>query len=92
METHTVQTISKEEARERIAQVLQIVVHEITSSKVVKVSFVAGEQTTIYNVEVSPERKGHLIGAQGRNILALRGIVSAMAYNYGLRAVIELVL
>ncbi len=92
METQPNATMPREEANQRIAQVLQLVVHEMTSSKVVNVSYEAGEQTTKYQVEVSPEKKGHLIGSQGRNILALRGLVSAIAYNYGFRAVIDLVI
>lgn len=80
------------EVRERIANVLTTVVTEMTSSMAgVQVSYLHGDKTTTYKVVLADEYRGKLIGAQGKNIMALRNIVGAMAGNNGFRAIIELV-
>ncbi|MBO9667449.1 MAG: KH domain-containing protein [Bdellovibrio sp.] len=80
------------EVRERIAQVMAIVVKEMTSCQGdVEVTYSCGEKTTIYKVMLPQEFRGKLIGAQGKNISSLRNILGAMAGNHGFRAIIELV-
>ncbi|WP_253715486.1 KH domain-containing protein [Bdellovibrio bacteriovorus] len=78
--------------RMRLAQLLKNIVQEMTSCPgEVEVTFQSGEKTTVYHITVPEGFRGKLIGAQGRNITALRGIIGAMAGNHGFRAVIELV-
>ncbi len=81
------------EVRHRIAQVLEAVITEMTSTKAgVEVSYASGEKTTTYKVVLAQEFWGKLIGSQGKNITSLRNIVGAMAGNNGFRAIIELVI
>lgn len=80
------------EDRARLAGILKSIVQEMTSCpQDVEVTFESGEKTTVYHINVPEGFRGKLIGAQGRNITALRGIIGAMAGNHGFRAVIELV-
>lgn len=80
------------QVRERMANVLRAVVQEMTSCvQDVEVDFTMGDRTTIYRINVPQDYRGKLIGAQGKNITALRNIVGAMGGSNGFRAIIELV-
>lgn len=84
---------TENEIRDRIAQVLEKVVTEMTSPHAgVEVTYASGEKTTTYKVVLAQEFRGKLIGSQGKNITSLRNIVGAMAGNNGFRAIIELVI
>lgn len=79
--------------RKRLAEVLQSVIEEMTSCyDKVEVNYSEGEKTTVYQVVVPAEVRGKLIGAQGKNIMALRNVIGAMSGNHGFRAIIELVI
>lgn len=78
--------------RDRIAGILKSIVQEMTSSEEIVVTYNVGEQTTIYNIALPQQFRGKLIGSQGRTILSLRSILTAMAGNHGFRAIIELVI
>ncbi|WP_148278859.1 KH domain-containing protein [Bdellovibrio bacteriovorus] len=81
-----------DQVRERIAGLLQDVVKEMTNgADGVQVSFVSGDRTTVYHINIPQEHRGKLIGAQGKNITSLRNILAAMAGSNGFRAIIELV-
>lgn len=80
------------EVRNRLAKVLQSVIQEMTSCyEGVEVTYTSGDKTTIYKVNLPQEYRGKLIGAQGKNITALRNIIGAMAGNHRFRAIIELI-
>ncbi|WP_413612405.1 KH domain-containing protein [Bdellovibrio sp. HCB-110] len=83
--------VQDNDIRNRLAEVLQSVIQEMTSCYEVEVTFSAGDKTTIYRVTVPQEFRGKLIGSQGKNITSLRNIIGAMAGNHGFRAIIELV-
>ncbi|XGC79792.1 KH domain-containing protein [Bdellovibrio bacteriovorus] len=80
------------EVRDRLAAILKGVIQEMTSCPhAIEVSYAMGDKTTIYKVDLPQEFRGKLIGAQGKNITALRNIIAAMGGNHGFRAIIELV-
>jgi len=56
----------------------------------VKVSEVVGEQTIAIELRVAKEDLGKVIGKQGKNVEAMRTILSAVATKLGKRAVIEI--
>ncbi len=55
----------------------------------VKVAEIEGDRLTTYEIEVSPEEAGKLIGRQGRVIKAVRSVVRASAARRGLRVTVE---
>ncbi len=55
----------------------------------VKVAEIEGERLTTYEIEVSSEEAGKLIGRQGRVIKAVRSVVRASAARRGLRVTVE---
>lgn len=84
--------VDQSEVRNRLAIILKGVIQEMTSCPGdLQVSFTVGDKTTIYKVDLPQEFRGKLIGAQGKNITALRNIIAAMGGNHGFRAIIELV-
>ncbi|MGE5085370.1 MAG: KH domain-containing protein [Bacillota bacterium] len=84
-------SVEVSQTRDRLADLMAAIVKEMTSSEEISVTYSAGDKTTVYNIHLPPQFRGKLIGSQGRTILALRNILSAMAGNHGFRAIIELV-
>ena len=77
---------------ELICQIMSIVVRELTGcGDDLDLTYVNGEHSTIFRINVSPAYKGRLVGTQGRTISALRNLLAAMAGRRGYRAVIDLV-
>lgn len=68
----------------------EIVVKMVGSADGISVTFIVGEKTTVYNVDCPKEVLGRLIGSKGKNISALRTIASAMMWQVGIRAIIEI--
>jgi uncharacterized protein len=56
----------------------------------VEVREVAGEQTSVLELKVSPEDLGKIIGKQGKTAKAIRIILSAAAAKMRKRAVLEI--
>lgn len=57
----------------------------------VEVTEVAGEQKIVYELRVSPEDMGKVIGKQGRIAKAMRTVVSAAAVKEDKRVTVEIV-
>ena len=57
----------------------------------VKVSEVAGQQTIVIELRVAKEDMGKVIGKQGRNVMAMRTILSAVSTKLGKRADLEII-
>ena len=57
----------------------------------VKVSEIAGEQTSVIELRVAKEDLGKVIGKQGRTARAMRTILSAASTKIRKRAVLEII-
>ncbi len=57
----------------------------------VKVSQLEGEQSSIIELKVAPEDVGKVIGKQGRNVQAIRVILSAAGMKLKKRFILELI-
>ncbi|MCK8601742.1 KH domain-containing protein [Desulfoferrobacter suflitae] len=57
----------------------------------VKVSEIAGEQTSVIELRVAKEDLGKVIGKQGRTARAMRTILSAASTKLRKRAVLEII-
>lgn len=57
----------------------------------VQVNEIAGEQSIILELKVSPEDMGKVIGKQGRIAKAIRTIVKASAIKENKRVVVEII-
>ena len=57
----------------------------------VQVSQLDGEQSSIIELKVAPEDVGKIIGKQGRNIQAIRVILSAAGMKLKKRFILELI-
>lgn len=57
----------------------------------VSVEEVEGDKTTTYQLRVSPEDRGRVIGRQGRTARSIRTLVNAAASRTGRRVVLEIV-
>jgi len=57
----------------------------------VSVREVESAKTTVYELRVSPEDRGRVIGRQGRTARAIRTLLSTAASRAGKRAVLEIV-
>ncbi|MDG0815901.1 KH domain-containing protein [Bdellovibrio svalbardensis] len=84
---------TKEKVSQKLSLVLHKVIREMTGApdNGVNIEFMLGEKTIVFKINLNPEHRGRLIGSKGKNITALRDLVSAMSGSYGHRAVIDLV-
>lgn len=57
----------------------------------VEVSEIEGEQTTVFELRVSKEDLGKVIGKEGRTARSLRTIISAASAKFKKRAVLEII-
>ena len=57
----------------------------------VQVSQIDGEQSSIIELKVAPEDVGKIIGKQGRNVQAIRIILSAAGMKLKKRFILELI-
>jgi hypothetical protein len=57
----------------------------------VKVNEIAGEQTTVVELDVAQEDRGKVIGKQGRTARAMRTILNAASTKLQKRSVLEIV-
>ena len=57
----------------------------------VQVSQLEGEQSSIIELKVAPEDVGKIIGKQGRNVQAIRIILSAAGMKLKKRYILELI-
>lgn len=70
---------------------LQMVVTAICDRpEEVKVDFLQGEQTTVFQIKVATSDIGKVIGKQGQMAAALRMIVKGISGKYNFRAVLEI--
>jgi len=84
IEDNSVEVVKMKELVKYIAQAL------VDNPDSVKVSEVVGEQTIAIELRVAKEDLGKVIGKQGKNVEAMRTILSAVATKLGKRAVIEI--
>lgn len=78
-------------AREDMRTLLEdIVIRMVGSADGIAVTFLVGEKTTVFKVDCPKEALGRLIGSKGKNISSLRTVVSAMMWQVGIRAIIEI--
>lgn len=83
----------KKIAREEIKTMLFTIVSNLCKqSDGVNITYMEGEKTTVYRIEVPDDYRGRLIGAGGKTINSLRVLLAAVAGTYGFRAIIDLVL
>lgn len=57
----------------------------------VRVTEMAMEQMTVYEIQVAPADTGKMIGRQGRIVKAIRSVVRASAARQGKRVSVEVV-
>lgn len=63
----------------------------VDNSDAVEVSEVVGEQTAVIELRVAKEDLGKVIGKQGKNVAAMRTILSGVAAKHGTKAVLEVI-
>lgn len=81
----------EDSARDHMKSLLEeIVINMVGQSDHISVSYAVGEKTTVFKVDCPQEAIGRLIGSKGKNINALRTVVSAMMWTSGIRAIIEI--
>lgn len=56
----------------------------------IRVSITQGEKTTIYKIECEQRNIGQIIGSKGKNIGAVRTVISSIMARKGIRAIIEI--
>jgi len=74
--------------KELVKYIAQALVDNIDA---VEVSEVVGEQTSVIELRVAKEDLGKVIGKQGRNVAAMRMILSAVSTKLHKRAVLEII-
>ena len=57
----------------------------------VSVEEVERDQTTVYQLRVSPDDRGRVIGRQGRTARSIRTLLNAAASKAGKRVILEIV-
>lgn len=78
--------------REDIRQLLEANILAIVDDREsASVKIVNGEQTTLFEVKVSPSDIGKVIGKQGKTAQALRTILSCVSSKAKIRCVLEIV-
>ena len=70
---------------------LHIVRAMVDRPEVVHVSEVAGDQMTVYELDVAKEDLGKVIGKQGQNAKAIRTILNAASSRDRRRSVLEII-
>ena len=63
----------------------------VDSPDMVKVSEIEGEKTSVFELSVSKDDLGKVIGKQGRTARAMRTILSAASTKVRKRAVLEII-
>ncbi len=63
----------------------------VEDSEQVSVEQVEGDKTTIYQLRVSPDDRGRVIGRQGRTARSIRTVLNAAASKVGKRVILEIV-
>ncbi|AWZ48691.1 KH domain-containing protein [Hathewaya limosa] len=73
-------------------QLLEVIAKSLVDNPdLVQVNEVAGEQSIILELKVSPEDMGKVIGKQGRIAKAIRTVVKAAAIKENKRVVVEII-
>lgn len=57
----------------------------------VRLEIMQGEQTTVFELKVSKEDLGKIIGKKGRTVNSLRQLIHAMSTKHDRRSVLEIV-
>lgn len=71
--------------------ILDIVRELVEDKDIVVIEEIEGDKSMIYQIQVSDEDKGRVIGKKGKTINSIRAIASAVAKKDGHRAQVELV-
>ena len=61
-----------------------------TDSSSIQVSFEVGERTTVYHVACDKDCIGQILGSKGKNISAVRTLISSISARKGFRAIVEI--
>ena len=77
----------KVEILEILVSILKLVLRRPDLSKVF---IIQGERTTIYEIDVSQEDFGRLVGAKGKNINSIRTVVQAISLSNSFRAIVQI--
>ncbi|WP_392486435.1 KH domain-containing protein [Haloimpatiens sp. FM7315] len=73
-------------------QLLEIIAKSLVDNpEMVNVNEIAGEQSIILELKVSPEDMGKVIGKQGRIAKAIRTVIKAAAIKENKRVVVEII-
>ncbi len=73
------------------ALVSQIVKALVDNPEQVKIEELKGDQTSIYELRVAKEDFGKVIGKQGRNVSAIRTILSAVSSKEKKRSLLQVI-
>ncbi len=79
-------------AEPTLKELLEVMVRALVDvPQQVRISEVAGEQTTVFELNVAKEDLGKVIGKQGKTAKALRTILTAASTKLRKRSVMEIV-
>jgi len=82
----------KAENEENLRLLIEYIVKALVDNPdSVKVSAVAGENTTVIELNVAKEDLGKVIGKQGRTAQSLRTLLTASSTKLKLRSVLEII-
>lgn len=83
---------ARDEKAEHLKNILTMMIVPIVDfPDDVKLSYRHGEQTTVIEVRVNPIDLGKVIGKQGRNVTALRVLLTCISTKNKIRAVMEVI-
>ncbi|MFV8248542.1 KH domain-containing protein [Bdellovibrio bacteriovorus] len=79
----------QEERENGRKMILGLLVELVSDSSSLSVEMEVGDRTTIYHVHCKKECIGQILGAKGKNISAIRTLVTSISARKGFRAIVE---
>ncbi len=69
--------------------ILGLLTELVSDSSSLSINVEVGERTTVYHVGCKKECIGQILGSKGRNIGAIRTLISSISARKGFRAIVE---
>lgn len=84
-------TSKNQEDIEKGRKLLETLIKDLVDApEKISVSITQGERTTIYKIDCEQRNIGQIIGSKGKNIGAVRTVISSIMARKGIRAIVEI--